>query len=163
MDLKKLTEAASIQTELLHDLLAVFERETVEMGDVNVAAMADSNIAKEDLLKKISEHAPVLKQAISDVAVREGLGANTSLGALAEVLWKKGNRDVLATQQQIKSVAEKVQQAAGLNREIAERFNSTVTTTLTLITRLVNQSNVYGASGGYQPSRTGAVIINMEA
>ena len=56
-----------------------------------------------------------------------------------------------------------LQQVAELNREIAEKFSSTVATTLTLITRLANQSNVYGSSGGYQQPRNGAVMINMEA
>ncbi len=49
-----------------------------------------------------------------------------------------------------------------MNLEVAQRFSSTVTLSLDLMTRLVNQSNMYG-TGGYQQRQTGAVIINMEA
>lgn len=163
MELKKLIEIVTVLGGLLDDLLAVLERETAEMGAINVTAMADSNRDKEELVRKISEQDSVLKRAVSNLAVREGLAADTSLGALAELLGKKGSRELRVKQQHLKVTANKIQQAAALNREIAERFASTVSTTLTLIARLTSQSNVYGSSGGYQQPRTGAVMINMEA
>jgi len=163
MELKKLIEAASVQAGHMDALLAVLERETVQMGAVDITAMADSNNAKEELIKKIAEQAPLLKHAVSAVAVREGLAADAAFGAVAERLGKKGLKELLAKQQHMKTTADKIQQVAALNREIAERFASTVSTTLTLITRLVNQSNVYGSSGGYQKRRTSAIMINMEA
>lgn len=163
MELKILIEAAAVQAGLLDDLLAVLERETAEMGAVNLTAMGCSNNAKEELLNKIAAHAPVLKRAVSGVAVREGLGAEGTFSVMAKLLEKKGVSEPLMKQRQIKATADKIQQVAGLNREIAERFSSTVSTTLNLITRLINQSSVYGSSGGYQQPRTGAIMINMEA
>lgn len=163
MELKTLIEAEALQAVLLDQLLAILERETAEMGDINIAAMAGSNHDKEELLAKIAAHAPVLKQAVSAMAAREGLSAQTSLGALVEQLAAKGIKEPLIKQQQLRRTADRIQQVAGLNREIAERFASTVTTTLNLITRMINQSSVYGSSGGYQQRRTGAVMINMEA
>lgn len=163
MELKKLIEEITVHTGLLHELLQLFERETVEMGDVNIAAMNVSNQAKEELMAKISGHTEQLKGAIDALAVREGLSSTVSLGTLADHVAKKGNRSLLAKQQEIRDTAERIQQVAALNREIAERFSASATSTLGLITRLINQSNVYGASGGYQQRPASAVMINREA
>lgn len=156
-------EEISVQAELLNQLLQVLERETAEMGDVNINAMNLSNQTKEELTARIKEHTPYLQQAISAQAVREGLPGSATLGTVAEHIAKKGNRELLAKQRQIRGTAERIQQVAALNREIAERFASSITTSLSLITRLVNQSNVYGASGGYQQRPVDAVMVNREA
>lgn len=163
MELKKLIEELSVHTGLLNELLQVLERETSEMGDINIEAMGQSNRAKEELIPRISGHAQQLQQAIAALALREGLPGSTPLGILAGHIAKRGNRELLVKQQQIKDTADRVQQVSALNCEIAERFTSSVTTSLNLITRLINQSNVYGASGGYQQQPAGAVMINREA
>lgn len=163
MELKKLIEEISFHTGLLKELLLVLERETSEMGEVNISAMSLSNQAKEELMPRIAGHTPQLMQAISVLAVREGLPGSTSLGILAGHIAKRGDRELLMKQQQIKDTADRVQQVSALNCEIAERFAASVTTSLNLITRLINQSNVYGASGGYQQQSAGAVMINREA
>jgi flagellar biosynthesis/type III secretory pathway chaperone len=163
MELKKLIEEIDVQTELLIELLMLFERETAEMANINIVAMNLSNQIKEKLIGKIAECSPHIQRAISQLALREGLPESASLVKLAEHFAKRGNRELLKKQQQIHKTAERVQQVAELNRDIAEQFASTVTTSLGLITRLVNQSNVYGASGGYQQRPTGAVMINREA
>lgn len=163
MELKKLLETLAIEAALLDDLLALLERETAELGNIDIAAMAASNQDKEELINKITEHAPSLQQAVSACAVREGLAATTALGELAEHLAKKGSGELLSRQQQASKTADKIKQMAAMNQEIAERFSAMVTTSLGLITRLINQSNVYGASGGYQQRPAGAVMINREA
>ncbi|MDD2308107.1 MAG: flagellar protein FlgN [Desulfuromonadaceae bacterium] len=163
MELKKMIEELTVQTGLLNELLQVLERETAEMGDVNINAMTLSNKAKEELTARITKQTPCLQQAISAQAVREGLPGSASLGTVAVHIAKRGNRDPLARQQQIRMTAERIQQVASLNHEIAERFSASVTTSLNLISRLINQSNVYGASGGYHPRPAGAVMINREA
>lgn len=163
MELKKLIEEIDVQTALLNDLLMLLEQETVEMGDINITAMNLSNQSKEELIGRIAEHSPRTQQAISQMAALEGLPVTASLGKLAEHIAKRGDRELLTKQQQIHKAAERVRQVAALNRDIAERFASAVTTSLGLITRLVNQSNVYGASGGYQQRPAGAVMINREA
>ena len=163
MEFKKLIDEIAAQTELLNELLAVLERETTEMGEVNIAAMTLSNQAKEELIGRIAERSPHIQLAVTQLAAREGLAGATTLGTVAEHVAKKGKREILAKQQQIRATAERVQQVAALNREIAERFSASVTSSLSLITRLINQSNVYGASGGYQVRPTGAVMINREA
>ena len=163
MELEKLLKTLAIEAVLLDDLLALLERETVELGNIDIAAMAASNQAKEELINKITEHAPSLQQAVSDCAVREGLVATTALGALAAHLAKRGSGELLSRQQQVSNTADRIKQAAAMNQEIAERFAAMATTSLGLITRLINQSNVYGASGGYHQRPAGAVMINREA
>lgn len=163
MEMNKLKEALSAETELLNKLIQVLERETGEMADVNIAAMNVSNQAKEELIAKIAGHSPFLERAIAALAVREGLSATATLRTVAEVSAKRGSRELLAAQQQIHASAERIKQVASLNREIAERFAFSVTTSLNLITRVINQSNVYGASGGYQQRPASAVMINREA
>lgn len=163
MELTKVIDEVAAQTGVLNELLQVLERETAEMGDVNISAMNISNKTKEELIAKIVAHSPCLQRAISALAVREGLPESTTLAALAEFFAKRGNRELLVKQQQIHVTAERVKQVAALNFEIAERFVLSVTTSLDLITRLINQSNFYGASGGYQQRSAGAVMINREA
>jgi flagellar biosynthesis/type III secretory pathway chaperone len=163
MELKIMIEEITVQTGLLNELLQVLERETSEMGDLNITAMDLSNKAKEELIARIATRSPHLQRAVSELAVHEGLPGSASLGAIAEHVAKTGNRELLVKQQQIHRTAERVQQVAALNREIAERFASTATSSLNLITSLINQSNVYGASGGYQQRPAGAVMINREA
>jgi flagellar biosynthesis/type III secretory pathway chaperone len=163
MEIKKLVEEITVETGLLEELLKVFERETAEMAKIDLTAMALSNEQKEELIARINVHSSSLLSAISRLALREGLPESTSLAALSEFVAKKGNTELLSKQQNIRRTTERLQQVAALNREIAERFASNVTTSLALITRLINQSNVYGASGGYQQRSAGAVMINREA
>ncbi|MDD2736193.1 MAG: flagellar protein FlgN [Desulfuromonadaceae bacterium] len=163
MELKKLLAEISLQTGLLNELLQVLERETVEMGDVDTSAMDLSNRTKEELFVKIAGQTPILQQAVSAQAVCVGLPVSASLGEIAECIAKRGNRELLTKQQQIHRTAERIRQVSALNVEIAERFSSSVTSTLGLIMRLVNQSNIYGASGGYQQRPASAVMVNREA
>ncbi len=163
MELRRLLEAVTALAALMHTLHTVLERETAEMGGVNIAAMADTNKEKEELIQKIADQELLMKQAIVGMALREGLAADTPFGTLATTLAQRGDRELFKKRLELKEIANKIQQVAELNREIAEKFSSTVATTLTLITRLANQSNVYGSSGGYQQPRNGAVMINMEA
>lgn len=162
MVLKKLIDEITVHTGLLEELLQVLERETVEMGDVNITAMALSNQMKEDLIDRVATHSQHLQRAISDLAIHEGLSESTLLSTVAAHVARKGNRELSTKQQQLLGTAVRVQQVAGLNGEIAERFASSVTSSLSMITRLINQSNVYGASGGYQQRPAGAVMFNKE-
>lgn len=163
MELQKLIESIDVQAKLLSELLQVLDRETIEMGNVNIPAMAISSRSKEELAAKISEHSPQLQKEIAAFATQEGLPETTLLSTLAEQVAKRGNKELLIKQKQISETAISVQVVATLNREIAEHFASSAAATLNLITRLINQSNVYGASGAYQQRQTGAVMINREA
>jgi hypothetical protein len=82
---------------------------------------------------------------------------------LAARLKAKGNREIPRLHAELNGAAVKIRQVAAVNRDIAERFAVSVTTSLTLLTRLINQSNTYGASGGYQQAAVGSVMINKEA
>lgn len=163
MELKKLIEEIVAQNGLLNELLGVLERETAEMGDVNIAAMGISNQAKEELTTRIAERSQHIQRAVSQLAAREGVPGAVSLGILAEHFAKKGSGELLVKQKQIRATAERVQQVASLNREIAERFSASVSSSFNLITRLISQSNVYGSSGGYQLQPVSSVMINREA
>lgn len=163
MELKNLMEAVYTESRLLDELLALLERETVELGRIDIAAMADSNQAKEKLIGAIGEHAATLKKAVSDCAIMERLDSGTTLRELAEHLSKKGKGELLTSQLKLAETADKIRKTAGLNQEIADRFSEMAATSLAMVTRLINQSNVYGASGGYQQRSTGAVMINREA
>jgi hypothetical protein len=163
MELKKLMTATTTQTAFVEELLALLERETAELSGVNIPAMTQTNLAEEELLKKIAEHAPVMRQTISAMAVREGFSSDTPLGVIAEHLAKKGITELLREQKRLKKTAETVRLVAVMNHGIAERFVSTIATSLKLVTRIINQSTMYGATGGYQKGQAGAVMINREA
>ena len=163
MEIKNLMQAITIHNGLLNELLQVLERETTEMATLDIAAMSLSNQAINELVAKIAEHAQHLQQTASLLAAHEGLPGTASLGAIAEHVAKRGNRDLLASQRKIYELAEQIRQVIAFNSGIATRFASTVTSSLSFISSLINQSNVYGASGGYQLRPTGAIMINRVA
>lgn len=163
MELKTLIDTASEQSALMKQLLESLERETSELSEVKVDAMNQTNLEKEDLIRKISRHAPVLQNEIAAVAALEGLPSDVTLGVLAKHLAKKGRNELSEIHGMLKKTSASIKRVATMNRAIAERFALTISTSLNLITRLINQSNTYGATGGLQRRSTGAVMINREA
>jgi len=162
MELKKLGEQLSGQLGLLQELLALLEQETRELGNIQLDAMAGINSRKEELSELIEAQADQLRLAIAAAVSAEGLPIGGSLGALAARLKQKGNSEIPVLHEELDRTAERVRQTLAVNREIAERFSASVSSSLGLLTRLINQSSIYGASGGYQQRPTGAVMINRE-
>jgi len=163
MTIKRLTETLTVQLRLLEELLVLLERETRELADVKLDAMTEINVLKEDVTKRIEEHTIALRQVIGEMAASVGLQPDCTLGEFAAIIGKQGNKEIPRLHQDLNRVAERVRQVATMNREIAERFVSTVSNSLNFLAQILNQSSVYGASGGYQQRQTGAVIINREA
>lgn len=163
MKIKMLSEALSVQQKVLEELLDLLERETRDLADVNIEAMVEINSQKEEVGARIQVHTALLRQMIGEAAVGLGLPGDSPLGELAARLGQQGNKEILLQHEQLNKVAEQVQQVAAMNHEIAERFAATLNQSLNFLTRIINQSSVYGASGGYQQRPTGAVMINMEA
>ncbi|GFE59508.1 flagellar export chaperone FlgN [Geobacter sp. AOG2] len=157
---KTLSEILTIQLHLLEELYSLLERETRELGDMNLDAMAEVNRMREELTERIEAHTGALRQAIATAALELGLAADATLGA---VVAKTAHKEIPRLYRELNATARRVQERAAMNREIAERFAATATTTLNFLTRLINQSSVYGASGGYQQRASGAVMINKEA
>ncbi|GCF83804.1 hypothetical protein GSbR_04040 [Geobacter sp. SVR] len=161
MVMKKLAEELSVHLGLLRELHELLERESRELADMKLDAMAEINDLKEELSQRIKEHAVSLRQAISSAAAREGLSATATLGAVAAAV--KSNQDIPRLHRDLNQVAERIRQRLAMNGEIAERFAASVKNSLDLLSRVINQSNIYGASGGYQQRPTGSVMINREA
>jgi hypothetical protein len=163
MELKILAEALTIQLKNFKELAACLERETRELADINLEAMAEVNRQKEEIAARIESQTEPLRAAIKNTALREGLNSEIALSELAAALRKKGNLEIPRLHGELKVVAEKTRQLLAINKEIAEKFAESVGTTIELLTRVVNQSNFYGSSGGYQQRPTGSVLINREA
>lgn len=163
MEIKKLTDELSAQLGLLKELQQLLQRETRELAEVKLAAMAEINVLKEELSKRIEAQGARLRQAISAVLACEGLPADGTLGQLAAKLEQQGRQEVSSLHGELNLLAERIRQALSVNREIAERFAASVKSSLELLARVINQSNIYGASGGYQQRPTGSVMINREA
>ena len=163
MDMITLTNALSSQLQMFEELLAILTRETEELSEINLKAMSEINGQKEEVTSRIEAHTAPLRRAIGEMASSQGLTADASLGDLVAKLKKKGNKEIPRLHQDLFKIVAKIRQTADLNREIAERFVSTVNTSLNFLTRIINQSNIYGASGGYQRRPAGAVMINREA
>jgi flagellar biosynthesis/type III secretory pathway chaperone len=151
------------QLRLFNALLVVLERETGELAEIHLDAMAEINRRKEELTSGIDAHTIPLRKAIGEALSREGLPASATLRELAARLKAKGNCEIPRLHEELSSSSARIQQVAAVNRDIAERFASSVTTSLSLLTRLINQSNTYGASGGYQQQIVGSVMVNREA
>lgn len=162
MKIKLLSEALTVQQKILEELLDLLECETRDLADVNVEAIVAINSKKEEAIARIQAYTASLRKVIGEAAVSLGLSVDISLGDLVANLGQQGNRDVLLQHEQLNKVAEHVRQVAAMNFDIAERFAASVTSSLELLTRVINQSNIYGA-GGYQQRPAGAVLINREA
>jgi len=163
MTIKRLSEALSGQQKVLEELLDLLKRETSELTDVNIEAMTEINSKKEELGARIQTHTAVLRQVIAETTNSLGLPSDLPFGELAAKLGRQGNKEIILQHEQLNAVAEQVRQVAAMNQEIAGRFADALNQSLNFLTRIINQSSVYGASGGYQQRTPGAVIINMEA
>lgn len=157
---KTLPEVLSIQLQLFKELHSLLERETHELGDMNLAAMAEVKRMKEELTERIEAHTGPLRQAISAAAGDVGLGPGATLG---DVVAKATQNDIQRLYRELNAAAQRVQECAAMNHEIAERFVATANTTLSFLTRLISQSSVYGLSGGYQQRSVRSVMINRKA
>lgn len=163
METKTLTAELLVQLGLLKELLALAEQETGTLSDIHLEAMAEINIRKADVSERIEAHVDPLRRAIAAVAAREGLTSGSTLGAVAASLTRKGNREVSRLHEELNDVAQRIQRTLDTNREIAERFAASVSSSLELLTRVINQSSIYGSGGGYQQRPVASVMINREA
>jgi flagellar biosynthesis/type III secretory pathway chaperone len=163
MTFDTLTALLEAQLQLLEEFLNILNRETGELSDIQLDAIDEINRQKEDIAARIEAHSSQLRKEIKETAVHEGLLATASLGDLVVVCNKKGEVKVPRLHGELGRVAGQIRQTITINREIAERFAASVANSLALLTRVINQSNIYGASGGYQQRTTGAVMINREA
>lgn len=163
MAIDKLTSALETQLGLLEEFFSLLGRETRELSDINLGAMAEITVQKESIAARVEAHSALLRKELEEAASRERLSPKATLGELADSYKQKGKQDVARLHQELNRVADSIRQSLSVNREIAERFAVSVATSLELLTRVINQSNVYGASGGYLQRPTGAVMINREA
>ena len=163
METKKLTEELSVQLGLLKELLELLKREAHDLADIRLEAMAEINARKEELSKEIEARGSQLRETISAVVAAAGLPEGSTLGQLAAHLKTQGKHEIGRLHEDLNIVAVLIKQALEVNREVAERFAASVKTSLDLLARLINQSNIYGATGGYQQRLTGSVMINREA
>jgi flagellar biosynthesis/type III secretory pathway chaperone len=161
--MKNLITALAEQLKLLEELRGVLKRETNELSEVHLEAMAEINLQKEDISARIEVQSAALRSAIEDVATREGLSSRAALGELATVLVKKGHRDVARFHAELNATADQIKELLELNRDIATHFSTSIGSTLEFITRIINQTSTYGASGSYQQRPSSAVLINREA
>ncbi len=161
--MKNLVAALEQQLNLMKELHDLLKKETDQLADVKVDAMAETNARKEDLSSRMFAHTAVLRTALHDCALAEGLSAGASLGELVVIASRKGNRDLPRLHSELNELAVQVRDLLALNRDIAEKFASSVSSSLEFISRIVNQTSTYGASGSYQQRPAGSVLINREA
>ena len=162
MAIDTLIAALETQLQLFEELITLLNRETRELSDIHLEAMAEINIQKEKLAARIETYTAVLWKEIRETSSREGLSSKTALGELADTLRQTGNKEVSRLHKELNRVADRIRQTTVVNREIAERFAASVSSSLELLSRVINQSSTYGASGGYRPRTTAAVMINRE-
>lgn len=160
MEKKHFIGVLSLQLALLKELLALLGQETLELANMNLEEMALLNQRKEETAARLEVQSAALRQAISEYAADLGLPLETPLGDVVSVL---AHKEIAQIHLDLNIVASRVQEVAAINREIAERFAETANISLNLLTRLIKQSSIYGASGGYQERPTGAIMINREA
>jgi flagellar biosynthesis/type III secretory pathway chaperone len=155
-----LLEIQSIQLRLLEELYLTLERETQELGNICLEAMARTNLEKEKLLGQIETNAEALRQAIATAGFDLGLAP---VATLADVAATSRQKDIAQLYRELLAAVQRVQRRAAMNHKIAVKFKVTTGSTLNFLARLVNQSSMYGASGSYLQGTSGAVMINRKA
>jgi flagellar biosynthesis/type III secretory pathway chaperone len=163
MAIDTLITTLETQLQLLEEFFNLLSRETRELADINLDAMAEINGQKESIAARIEIHSVVLRKELEEAASREKLSTKATLGELAAIYKHNGKKDVSRLHGELNRVADLIRQTISINSEIAERFAASVSSSLQLLTRVINQSNIYGSSGGYQQQPTGSVMINREA
>lgn len=163
MSIDTLIVALKAQLHLLEEFFTLLSRETDELANIHLDAMAEINIQKKSLAARFEAHSVELRRELEDAVSREGLTLKATLGELADIYKLKGKTEVSRLHKELNTVTGRIRQTISINSEIAELFAESVTCSLTLLTRLINQSNTYGASGGYQRSTAGSIMINREA
>ena len=163
MAIHTLIASLEAQLLLLEEFFNLLSRETRELSDIHLDAMAEINSQKESVTARIETHSALLRIELEEAVSREGLAPKATLGELADTCKLKGKKDVSRLHEELGRVADRIRQTISINSEIAERFAASVASSLELLTRVINQSNIYGASGGYQQRPTGSVMINREA
>lgn len=161
--MKNLVVALTQQLKLQEELYTLLKRETHELSEVHVDAMAEINVQKKDISARIAAYGPILKKAIQEAASREGLSSEATLGELNSKLGHKGNRDLVRLYAELNATASQIKELLALNYAIAERFAASIGKSLDFIARIINQNSTYGASGSYQQRPSSAVLINREA
>jgi flagellar biosynthesis/type III secretory pathway chaperone len=151
------------QLKLMETLRDLLKKETSELSEVHLEAMAEIHAQKEAMADSIKSHASTLREALQEAASREGLSSRAALGELAACLSKKGNQNLAQMHAELNAIADQTKELLNLNREIAQRFVVSVGNSLDYLARIINQTSTYGASGSYQQRPTGAVLINREA
>lgn len=155
-----LLEILSVQLRLLEELYRILERETHELGEIRLEAMAGTNLEKEKLIGRIETHAEVLRQAIATAGSDLGLAPDATLAVVAATSRQK---DIAQSYHELLEAVQRVQRRAAMNHKIAVNFEATAGSTLDFLARLISQSSMYGASGSYLQGTSGAVMINRKA
>lgn len=151
------------QLALMIELRDLLKRETGELSSVNVTAMNEINLLKEDVSSRMSVHAAKVRSDIQSACAAEGLPSSTTLGELAARLGQKGNRDIVSLHARLNETGDQIRELLAFNREIAEKFAASLGNSLEFVSRIINQTSTYGASGSYQQRPAGSVLINREA
>jgi flagellar biosynthesis/type III secretory pathway chaperone len=161
--IENLKEILSTQLRLMGELLALLERETPELLEINLDAMAEINGLKESTTEQINEQTAPLRQAILEIAASSGLPLNATLVEVVTLLGKHRHIEIPRLYQDLNTRAKQVRHVAALNHDIAERSMSMVKTVLSILVQLLEQSITYGASGSFQQWDAEGIIINNDA
>lgn len=157
-----LKDILATQMKLMGELLALLERETPELLNINLDAMIEINGLKEGMTSRINEQAAPFRQVVSEIAISSGLPSNASLMDVVSRLGKNGYKEIPRLYQDLNSLAKEVRQVAALNLDIAERSVSMIKNALFILAQILDQSSTYDASGSYYPWKVNAIIVNHD-
>jgi len=160
VSVKKLAEAISTESSLMEKLKNLLEREMHALSGIKIESLDSINSEKEALLAEMLIAAASLRSSVDELAGKHALPASS---AFDDIVKASGVPELSRLREILNAITEKTRNQAELNREIAERFAETASSTLNILTGLINQTNLYGANGGYQQRQTGSIMINREA
>jgi flagellar biosynthesis/type III secretory pathway chaperone len=159
----RLKEIFAIQVKLMGELLVLLERETSELLDINLDAMSEINVQKENKTARINEYTPPFRQIVSEIATSYGLPTNASLMDVVSQLGKRGYTEIPRLYQDLNSLAKQVKLVTSLNQDIAERSVAMIKNTLFILAQVLDQSSTYSASGSYYSWKIDAILVNHDA
>ena len=143
MKVKTLTAVVVEQLRLLEVLLGILKQETIELSKIHLDAIIETNSQKEVMAASINANAAPLQQALAEATSHEEMSANATLLDLAAKLKSKGNDEISHILEALDNTADQIRQVATINQEIAECFETSVKSSITLLSQIINLSHTY--------------------
>jgi len=160
MDMNMLEEKLRSQLQLYEQLRRLLEEETGALVRKKLDDMENITGQKNQLSEDIQEADASLRRIVSLLATERGFAPEVPL---ATIVASMGKQKISLLCRRLAETWQRIQDVSSLNGAISSQFIRTAQLAQESLCKLINNSNMYGASGGYVWRNSGSIMINKEA